>query len=409
MAFGRPRVLAEIVFPLSMPTNDEQPHGPRTNARPLPGSWIELQRREGGNFLHWLGLESRMLKGFKALATALRETLSEHVSTASAARDVWHAAPAVLKNCNDPATYTMAQADVAYAWLHLLDRYVRTWLALRHLVSSRLLPMGKLGVRVLDVGTGPGPSAFATHDFYAAMVDYARTADAAQWRQPPEITCVEPAPGMNLIRHILAEHLVRNGAARSVFCMARGLHDFRTISPYQERRQLEKSLREETEQYYDDQRAEWDDDLIHTPEEANRRANAHRRYRLFTFSNFLTTLDTVRSFEANFQDILADAKAGSVLLMIGGKAGPYPDIRERMGRLAKVGGFRGSNREECVAATNVRLDRRIETEVRWFYSHLADLAGSLSGSEPLSSQLLKELEGHQPVTFRSSAVHAFRK
>ena len=77
MGFGRRRVLAVLVFPLSMPTNDEQPHGPRTNARPLPRSWTELQRREGGDFLHWLGLESRLLKGFEALATALRETLRE--------------------------------------------------------------------------------------------------------------------------------------------------------------------------------------------------------------------------------------------------------------------------------------------------------------------------------------------
>ena len=390
-----------------MSTTDEQPNPTQTDGSPR--SWTALQRREGLYFLDWLALESRLLKGFEALATVLRETLREHVSTASAAREVWHAAPAVLKNCNDPATYTMAQAEVAYAWLHLLDRYVRTWLALEHLVSRRLLPMGELGVRVLDVGTGPGPSAFATHDFYAAMVDYARTANAARWRQPPEITCVEPAPRMNHIRHVLAERLVRNGAARSVFCMARGLHDFRTISPAQERRQLEKSLRQETERYYDDQRGEWHDDLIHTPEEANLKANAHRRYRLFTFSNFLTTLDTVRRFEANFQDILADARAGSVLLMIGGKAGPYPDIQERMGRLAKASGFRRSNRAACVAATNVRLDLRIETEVRWFYRHLADLAGNLSPSGPLSVQLLKELEGDQPVTLGSSAVHAFRK
>ena len=409
MGFGRPRVLAEIVFPLSMPTNDEQPHGPRTNARPLPGSWTELQQREGGDFLHWLGLESRLLKGFEALATALRETLSEYVSTASAAREVWHAAPAVLKNCNDPATYNMTQAEVAYAWLHLLDRYVRTWLSLEHLVSSRLLPMGKRGVRVLDVGTGPGPSAFATHDFYAAMVDFARGKDAASWHQPTELTCVEPASGMNHIRHVLAEHLVRNGAARSVFCMARGLHDFRTISPAQERRQLEKSLRQETERYYDDQRGEWHDDLIHTPEEANLKANAHRRYRLFTFSNFLTTLDTVRRFEANFQDILADANAGSVLLMIGGKGGLYPDIQQRMGRLAKAGGFRRHNRSVAVTSANARLDGRLDIEVRWFYRQLQNLAGDLSDSGPHSAQLRAELDGDQPVTFGSSAVHAFRK
>ena len=354
-------------------------------------------------------LRAACSRGFEALATALRETLREHVSTVSAAREVWHAAPAVLKNCNDPATYTIAQAEVAYAWLHLLDRYVRTWLALEHLVSSRLLPMGELGVRVLDVGTGPGPSAFATHDFYAAMVDYARTANAARWRQPPEITCVEPASGMNHIRHVLAEHLACNCAPKSVLSMAGGLHDFSTIVPTEERKQLETSLRNEYVEYYNDQRDEWDADRVYTPEEANLKANAHRRYRLFTFSNFLTTLDTVRRFEANFQDILADANAGSVLLMIGGKGGRYPDIQQRMGRLAIAGGFRRHDRSVAVTSANARLDGRLDIEVRWFYRQLQNLAGDLSDSGPHSAQLRAELDGDQPVTFGSSAVHAFRK
>ena len=83
MGFGRPRVMAAIDFPPSTSTNDEQPNPPRTDARPRPRSWTEVQRREGRDFLDWLGLESRLLQGFKALATALRETLSEHVSTAS--------------------------------------------------------------------------------------------------------------------------------------------------------------------------------------------------------------------------------------------------------------------------------------------------------------------------------------
>ena len=80
----------------------------------------------------------------------------------------------------------MTGAESAYAWIHLPDRYVRTWLALEVLVERCLLPMGKEGVRALDVGTGPGPSAFATHDFYAAMMRYADITGRERWRQPRE-------------------------------------------------------------------------------------------------------------------------------------------------------------------------------------------------------------------------------
>ena len=386
-------------------SNHEHRHARRTVARPRVRGWAELQRRERHAFRRWLHSEQRIRKGFDALATALRTTLTEHVPTASEARDVWHAAAAVLCNCNDPATYSMQHAEIAYAWLHLLERYVRTWLALEQLLQRGLLPMGRYGVRVLDVGTGPGPSAFATHDFYAAMEDYARITNAASWQQTPYITCVERAPAMNHIRHAIAEHLASKGAPRSVLGMAGGLDDFSDILPTQERRQLQSRLQNQYDEYYDDRREEWHADPIHTPEEANREANAYRRYRLFTFSNFLTTLDTVAMFKANLEDILADATAGAVLLMIGGKGGCYPDIQTRMDQLADAGGFR---RDDLVVvrSADAQLDGRPSEEVRWFYCHLKQLAGNLPAS---AVKLRKELGGDQPISFGSSAVHAFRK
>ena len=302
--------------------------------RPLPGGWTGLQRREGRAVLDWLSGEQSLRSGFEALAIALRETLEEQVCTAADARDVWHVAPAVLGRCNEPATYTMRHAGIAYSWLHLLDRYVRTWLALEHLLRHRILPMGRYGVRVLDVGTGPGPSAFATHDFYAAMERYARSENAANWRHPPDITCVELAPAMNHIRHIVAERLGIRDAPRSVLAIAGGIHDFSTILPTRQRREMEESLRRQYDEWYDDQREEWHIDPVYTLEEANREASSYHRYRLFTLSNFLTTPEAIQDHQANFEDILADAHAGSVLLIIGAKGGCYPAIQRHMAELA---------------------------------------------------------------------------
>ena len=389
--------------------NDARAHTDRTAATSLPQGWTGLQRREGYAFLQWLEREQRLNRGFDALATALRTTLCEHVRTASAARDVWLATPAVLGKCNDVATYNMEHAETAYAWLHLLDRYVRTWLALVHLLRCCLLPMGRYGVRVLDVGTGPGPSAFAAHDFYAAMEDYARTIDTAQWRQPPNIACVEPAAGMNHIRHDIAERLVVNGAPRSVLDIAGGFHDFRTIFPTRERRELEASLRNQYEEYYDEQREEWHTDLLYTPEEANREVNAYHRYRLFTFSNFLTTLDTLSTFQENIEDILADAHAGSVLLMIGAKGGRYPAIQNQVAKLADAGGFRRCNNVVAVASADAQLNHRLDEEVRWFYHRLKHYSGRFALKDPVALELLEELEGNEPIRFMSSIVRAFRK
>ena len=170
-------------------------------------SWTGLLKQEGSDFLAWAREKRVLPRKFRVLATALSSLLRERVRTPEEAGDVWEAVPAVLCRCNEQATYEMPGAACAYAWLHLLDRYVRTWLASERLVEKNFLPMGKYGVRALDVGTGPGPAAFAIHDFYAAMVEFSEGTSNPKWRQPPHLTCVEFDGSTNHFRHQLAEML----------------------------------------------------------------------------------------------------------------------------------------------------------------------------------------------------------
>ena len=60
----------------------------------------------------------------------------ECIRTPEEAHDVWAAVPEVLGRCKEQATYEEPEAASAYAWLHLLDRYVRTWLGLERLVQN---------------------------------------------------------------------------------------------------------------------------------------------------------------------------------------------------------------------------------------------------------------------------------
>ena len=136
-----------------------------------PG-WSKMQRQQGNDFLEWLQAESILNHKFCVLARALRTMLYGEVGDTQRALEVCQAIPAVLERCNEQETYCLPGAASAYAWLHLLDRYVRTWQALEILVRQACAPMGRFGINALDVGTGPGPAAFAIHDFYAAMVDF---------------------------------------------------------------------------------------------------------------------------------------------------------------------------------------------------------------------------------------------
>lgn len=148
---------------------------------PQPG-WTALQRKEGSDFLAWIKDNQILQKKFEVLANGLWTLLTERVRTADDVRNVWKAVPAVLSLCNEQSTYEMPKAPEAYAWLHLLDLYVRTWLALELLVKESCIAMGDNGVHALDIGTGPGPSGFAVHDFYAAMVKFSEFCGNMKWR-----------------------------------------------------------------------------------------------------------------------------------------------------------------------------------------------------------------------------------
>lgn len=372
-------------------------------------SWTGLQRREGCGFLRWLKKETALERGFDDLAGALRLLLDDWVRSEQDVREVWAATSAVVAQCNEEDTYCMPGAARAYAWLHLLDRYVRTWFALQRLVEQRILPMGKEGVHALDVGTGPGPSAFAVHDFFAAMVRYSEGPGSRRWRQPTRIACVEFADRMNHFRHNLAERLYVGGAPKAVLQVCGHIRDFRSVSPARERRKENERLRNAEDHYWDEDSGESESESLYSPEEANWMANDLHRYRLFMFSNFLTNPCTVERFRRNLTDLLSDAHPGSVLLLVGGKGHDYPEVYGEVAGLARDAGF--SREAECgeVSCSGAGMHRRVHAEQVGFYRRLRDIVGDLHAADSVATELTREFEGELPGKSPKSAVRAWRK
>ena len=370
--------------------------------------WTGLQRRQGAEVLRWLRVSKALQTGFSALRSNLHALLEERVQTKEDALKVWTAVPSVMGECDDPDTFTKPETVSAYSWLHLPDRYVRTWLTLQEFVKHFLLPMGKEGVRVLDVGTGPGPAAFATHDFYAAMTAYAEVSGNELWRQPPDMTCVESSRAMNSFRHHLAEFMAMHGAPHSVLAMCSDIGDFESILPTEGRRALNHSLRGQEDEYYDEEREQWDSDLRYTPEEANEIANNQHRYRLFTFSNFLTNTTIVDKFDANLTDILNDAGAGSVLVLIGGKEGEYERVRQKVADLAHKAGFSRTIENLRVSSQDAAMHDAEYAEQLRFYRRLKCIAGDLHDLEEVN-WIKKYFEKDKAGSWGTSAIHAYRK
>ena len=369
--------------------------------------WAHLQRDEGADFLKWLEENRILQQKFNVLSNALNTLLHCNVRTEHDALDVWVASPAVLGYLNEQTTYEQPGAPTAYAWLYLQERYVRTWFALKHLLKENCLPMGKYRVRVLDIATGPGPSAFAIHDFYNATAEFATLKQNERWDQPAEITCVEIDPGTNHFRHRLAELIYEDpeGGLKNVLAMCNALADFGKLHPANERAQRFHHLRNEEDVYYDDGLNEWASELRYSLDEAHRMAQSLHRYRLLVFSNFLTTMDTMKRFEPNIVDMLRDAHPGTILLVIGGK---YSDIYSYIEKLAKSAGFLLKVKDEDVTSANSELSDRIYQEEQRFYYYLKNLVPDKYYDKPLLRKIRKHFENSR-ISAKRNQVWAYRK
>lgn len=370
-------------------------------------TWTDLQRTEGYELIDWLRANGKLEESLEEMADALFDLFQRFLSV-DEIPSVWDAVPLVMAKCDDPKTYSTWGAVCAYAWLHLLDRYVRTWLALEVLVEHNCLPMGKFGVNTLDVGTGPGPSAFATRYFYDALVEYSEVRKRPSWRQEAHIQCVEIQSLTNGLRHYLAEMVYeRSGRSRSaVLEMCSGLHDFGKINPGVERRDRHRQLLREIEISLDDEYSLSPVDEI-SPNVANSIAQSLHRYRLFTFSNFLTNCDMILRNRKYLLRTLSDAGRGSVLVVLGAKEGEYPQVYEYLDRIAKRSGFRLRIEGYEVSSSASSVADRVYEEGKRVYDYLEALCANENRDE-ITRRVRRHFEESRE-SYPSSKVWAYRK
>ncbi|MYE54482.1 MAG: hypothetical protein F4X34_04710 [Chloroflexi bacterium] len=169
------------------------------------------------------------------------------------------------------------------------------------------------------------------------------------------------------------------------------------------------------ETYYDPDEGHWTSDRLYMPDEAHDIAQSLHRYRLFTFSNFFTTVEVVDSLEANLKDILLDAQPGSAMLVIGGKGSPYPDVYKCLDKLATRAGFQRMIDGAPVSSSDSEVADRIYEEEKRHYEHVRKLVPSMCSrfQEPRQLEILrKEIRDHYEVSRTSpgrSDVRAYRK
>ena len=167
-----------------------------------------------------------------------------------------------------------------------------------------------------------------------------------------------------------------------------------------------RSSGSEEDEYFDDVAGRWDSESVYLPGEANDRAQPLHRYRLVTFSNFLTTPGIVKTVNPNLVDVLQDAAPGSVLLVLGGRGGRYQEIYEYVDRLAYPSGFELTVEGDTVSCSDSELAGQVYEEGRLFYEVLQDLDHN---EDDATERVRRHFEGEASIHFHSSEIRAYRK
>lgn len=207
-------------------------------------SWRRLLLQHRSGFSNWLLSADLPHKMVEAIANDLKTYLKWRLTTPSECIDFWDNRDAVRASCNDNSTYDKHFAAEAYAFTHMLERYWRTWKVLQHLTNLCLLPLGKDGIRMLDIGTGPSPIPYAVLDFYALLREFGgiHHIDLLS-TQNVDVQVIEKSQGMNRFLHWFSEFSNRPGPFGAYKT------DFGQLDSATDRQRLQKELR--SQEFYD--------------------------------------------------------------------------------------------------------------------------------------------------------------
>lgn len=338
----------------------------------LGGQLLKKYRRP---FLCWLRESGQGEIALQRIAAHLADFLISRINNAAAEWaeapvEFWNRIPDVRSCCSDVETFTRPWAVEAYAYVHLLQRYRRTWATLEYLTELAVLPLGTRGVRVLDVGTGPAPALYAIDDFYEALSTFAKRFDVPELNlPPPQLACVEHSQNMVWFFHCFSEFSGRRGPFGPIVDDFSGLDLASRRALFRSQNETERYWHEETEQYEE----------IYDPVSASAEAERLFRYRLVVLSNFLTVESDLERFEAELRKLFEDLKAGGIVLVLGATGDSYQKVYERLSSLALESGLRdaGWHADNLARIEPTDPSARVIKEAQHrVFRHIAGLVGS---------------------------------
>ena len=271
--------------------------------------------------------------------------------------------PDVYERCNQDI-YERPMVAEAYAYIHMASRYCNWWDTFAELFTAGWLPMRESGLRVLDVGAGPGPATYALLDFSRALNQAVLDLDDPDFqglRTPrPDVVMVESSRAMSHFVHRLSEERKLEGPYGASFDDFYRLRLVRTREMNAEiRRSLTSQIMDELDVGPDG--AEW------ILREENPRWHEPDRYHLCLISHFLTLDTTLAQAAEALQGIKRTLPPGGVIAVIGAsrRGDTYGPIYQELGRQ-----MHGLVHLELSDTVRSGIDERSQERLNAFYLNI---------------------------------------
>lgn len=232
------------------------------------------------------------------------------------------------------------------------------------LAARACLPLGIEGVRILDIGTGPGTIAFAINDFYQELRSFGEA-------QGFEVLALQTVLFNSVeINEYMQRFLSYFREVSGRFIPAAEMYpDFASFDPRSEREQhFDRLLAEE-----DFNEFEGEFEPAFSEYEAHCEAQRVARFRLVVMSYFLTTPEALRQFETALTGLVRDLRPGSVVMLLG--APGHERIHREMERTMESGHFRRLHEVPDELDTGTDVEVIIKRAQYRVYEHLAGIVG----------------------------------
>lgn len=327
-------------------------------------AWRQVLRRNARKFLALLRSNRTRSRALERICADLETCIKSCLHDADSCLAFWSAIPKTRSGCNDLSTFHSREAVLAYAYQHLPRRYLRTWDALRALTARACLPLGIEGVRVLDIGTGPGTTAFAIYDFYQELRSFGEA-------QGLDMLAVQTVLFSTIeINTYMRAFLSYFGEISGRFFPTEGMYtDFADFEPRSEReRHFNRLLAID-----DFNEFEGEFEPAFSEYEAHCEAQRIARFRLVVMSYFLTTAAALKQFEAALAGLVRDLRPGSVVMLVG--APGHEPIHREVDKIMEFGHFRRLPEIPDELDTGVDLEVIVKRTQYRVYEHLASIVG----------------------------------